>query len=166
MLDCEWVGAERAKDEIGARLEMPESQGGCAVGWACLASPPVHVLSVVWFDVCSHGAIESRSGSSVNSRQVRSYGLGNQQRLRFDHPSHRLQRACVNSLESQIAFLLADLHARPQDELAPLHRGTAQAQRHEVPTAPTFHTATRRVRASELLVAVNDPPTSFPGYAV
>ena len=29
--------------------------------------------------------------SSVNGCQVKSYGLSNQQRLRFDHPGHRLQ---------------------------------------------------------------------------
>jgi hypothetical protein len=57
-------------------------------------------------------------------------------------------RARVKSPESRIAFPLTDLRARPQDELAPLHRGTAQAERHEVPTAPTFHPATRGGRQS------------------
>ena len=55
-------------------------------------------------------------------------------------------RARVKSPESRIAFPLTALLARLQGELDPLHRGTAQAERHEVPTAPTFHTATRVFR--------------------
>ena len=52
-------------------------------------------------------------------------------------------RARAKNPESRIAFPLRDLRARPQDELDQLHRGTAQAERHEVPTVLTFHTHTR-----------------------
>jgi hypothetical protein len=47
-------------------------------------------------------------------------------------------RACVKSPESRIAFPLTDLRARPEDELDPLHRGTAQAEWHESPPSRLF----------------------------
>jgi hypothetical protein len=64
-------------------------------------------------------------------------------------------RVHVKSPESPVVFPLTDLRARPQGELTPLHRGTAQAERHEVPTAPTFHTATRVVRRRRSLTTPN-----------